>query len=660
MSRSSLTHLRIALALTLYIAMVCPMHASQADDIPDSAAGPAAIQIVEPVAVPRNAAIPVLRLQAVDEAGKALPDWSGDILIHGWVAAPVPDASGATRQLDPLREGFFREYSLNVTFEEGIAVVSPQITGGTPVRISERGLSVELNGRRLNVEEPRTLTAWLRVLPPLLAIVLAVWLREVNVSLLLATLSGALIYAGFFDVLAAINMLCDVLVKQIADTDHASIILFTSLLGATIGLMNDSGGTQSVVDRMARFAGTRQRGQILTWLMGLVIFFDDYANTMLIGGAMRPLSDRLKISREKLAFLIDSTAAPITGIALVSTWVGFEIDQIRTGLVNAGIAMNHAQTDAAAQSVFLASIPYRAYPILTILLVGTVAITGRDFGSMLKAERAAQNREPGDERGPSSATGSPWFAILPVLTLITTVVTCYLKDVDAYRMLLLAALAASCVALIVPVAGRAMSFDQAGRSLTQGIISMVPAVTVLVLAWAVSDVCRPDKLDTAGFVISMVGDAARPTLLPAIAFIVAGLISVSIGSSFTTMALLTPVFIPLAWSALHGNEAPEVTLASPLFLGTVGAILGGAIFGDHCSPISDTTVLSSAAAGCEHLRHVATQMPYAILAAVVSLMVIYLPLGLGLNCWITLPVAAVVIGLGIRLFGDRPDSPETR
>ncbi|MCA9057974.1 MAG: hypothetical protein KDA85_05725, partial [Planctomycetaceae bacterium] len=579
MSRSQVLRLcspaRIRFLVAMMVAVLFAARVHAAADRTD--AFPASFQIIEPVSIPQGAAVPQLRLHALDRAGQKMTSWSGNVSIQGLNANSSADA---TESPEPL----------NAEFDGGELVLTPSSTGLDNLHISKDGLQLTVGEQLVRVEPPQQLSHWWRILPPLLAIVLAVWLREVNIALLLATFSGALIYSGFHDLFGAINILCDVLVRQIADSDHASIILFTVLLGATIGLMNDSGGTQAVVNRIAKFAGTRRRGQILTWLMGMVVFFDDYANTMLIGGAMRPLSDRLRISREKLAFLIDSTAAPIAGVALVSTWVGFEIDQIKTGLLNAGMELSGQAADQAAQNVFLWSIPFRAYPLLMIAFVGAIATSGRDFGSMLRAECRAAGSTVNDDTEAVCVTGSPWFAILPVLTLIATVVTCYLNDVDAYRMLLLAALSAALVAFVLPVIGRTMAFEQVGTSLTRGVISMVPAIIVLVLAWAVSDVCRPDKLDTAGFVISMVGDAVSPILLPATAFLVASVISISIGSSFTTMALLTPVFIPLCWSALSGNNSVDPTLAHPIFLGTVGAILGGSIFGDHCSPISDTTI----------------------------------------------------------------------
>ncbi|MCP4169451.1 MAG: hypothetical protein GY758_01620 [Fuerstiella sp.] len=319
---------------------------------------------------------------------------------------------------------------------------------------------------------------WLRLSPPVVAVVLAIVFKDVNLALILATLSGCLLLCGF-DVLLAIDTLCEVLVSQLADADHASVILFTVLLGAMIGLMNDSGGTNAVVDRMARYANTRKKGQLLTWLLGLVVFFDDYANTMLIGGAMRPLSDRLKISRAKLAFLIDATAAPIAGLAL-SSWTAFEIAQVTDGLAAAGI-------EGDAGTLFFATIPFRFYPILSITTVAAIAYTGRDFGPMLRAEEQAQSSAMQAEQSSDEAKeGNVWFAILPVTILVLIVLVGYFNDIDAYRLLLQASLGAATLAAVLPVMARKMSISACSRSWTGGIGSMIPAVIVLILAWALN------------------------------------------------------------------------------------------------------------------------------------------------------------------------------
>jgi Na+/H+ antiporter NhaC len=610
---------------------------------------PYAFEIVEPRSAPVGAAVPRLRLIALNNDKQLYSIWSGDVRLQGL----------RLRDDEAEDDSGWSETTLRASCENGELTLTADDFDGQNFGIAAGGIQVAIDTSDgpLIISSPNVshLFEWLRLLPPLIAIVLAVLIRDVNVALLVATFSGCLLYFGGVDVVGAFDMLCDTLVQQVSDTDHASVILFTMFLGAMIGLMNESGGTQTVVDKLAHYAGTRRKGQLLTWAMGLIVFFDDYANTLLIGGAMRPLSDRLRISREKLAFLIDSTAAPIAGIALVSTWVGFEIDQIETGLVAGGVDVT-GDTARAAAGLFYQSIPYRFYPIIALFLVAIIAASGRDFGPMRTAEAIASRREGQGESSRQHDGNSVWFAILPVVTLVGLVIACFIAEMDSYRLLLIASLTASIVAFLLPAATGAMTFEECSKSWTKGVGSMVPAVIVLVLAWSVSDICRPEKLDTAGLIISWVGDSVTVNLLPAITFIVAGAVAFSIGSSFTTMALLTPLFIPLCWSLLSAESVASVDHA--IFIGTVGAILAGAIFGDHCSPISDTTVLSSAAAGCNHLAHVTTQMPYAATAAGCSLLFGYLPIGYGVPWWIALPVGLAVAAGMVMLLG-RPTPDET-
>lgn len=493
-----------------------------------------------------------------------------------------------------------------------------------------------------------------RLLPPVLAIGLAIAIREVNFSLIIAVLSGCVLLSEF-DVMSSVERFCELFVNVVADADHASVILFTVLLGAMIGLMNDSGGTNAVVTKIARFANTRKKGQTLTWLAGIIVFFDDYANTMLIGGSVRSLTDKLKISRAKLAFLIDATAAPIAGLAL-STWTAFEIDQVQLGITEAGMQAN-------ASGIFLATIPYRIYPIVAIIFVGVIAISGKDFGPMLKAERRPDTLD-NSESSLQETGGSVWTAIIPISVLLITVISLLARDyryggddwwknVDAYRLLLITSLAASTSAILAALSFGKLSLRKASESWANGITSMIPAIIVLILAWAINAICSGDQLNTAGYIISMIGDSVRPELLPAIAFLAAGAMAVSIGSSFTTMGLLIPMFIPLAVAILSSDASP-LSAQDPVFLATIGAILAGAIFGDHCSPISDTTVLSSAAAGCDHLQHVATQVPYALVMAGSSLLFGYLPIGFGVPWWIALPLTIAASVGAILFLGKSP------
>ncbi len=503
---------------------------------------------------------------------------------------------------------------------------------------------------------------WLVTLPPILAIVMAIAFHEVNFALLVAVFIGCLLLNDF-GLMSSATQMTHTLVSSIADADHSAVLLFTGLLGAVISLMNATGGTTAVVETLASYADTRRKGQVTTWLAGMVIFFDDYANTLLIGGSMRSLFDRLGISRAKLAFIVDATAATVASVAL-STWTAYEIQQVAAGIQETqqiAAGLTEQAVNATASSVFFHTIPFRFYPLMTIIAVGVIAFSGKDFGPMWKAERDASLKER-EKTVPSSqsVSSSIWYAAIPIMTLVGIVVYGFVKtrpdnqEVDIYRLLLDGSLASMVIATVLPVVTGRLTLVACSESVIDGIKSMLPAMVILILAWSISDVCSANNLDTAGYIVSTVKDSIHLEFLPAAAFLAAGAISVSIGSSYTTMALLLPLFIPLTANLIAQSDAATIT-SDPVFLATTGAILAGAIFGDHCSPISDTTVLSSAAAGCDHLQHVSTQLPYSLLIATCCLLFGYLPVGFGVPWWIALPVATMICVGTILFMGHTPD-----
>jgi Na+/H+ antiporter NhaC len=530
---------------------------------------------------------------------------------------------------------------------------------------------------------------WFSIVPPLLAILLAVWLKNVIIAIFVAVWSGAVILAHgnfFTGFLRTIDTYVIGELTRLDDEEptHMMIILFTMFLGSMIGVMARSGGTEALVTRLARWTTKREHGQVMTWALGMVVFFDDYANTLLLGGTMRPVTDRLRISREKLAFLVDSTAAPIAGLAIVSTWVGFEVGQIDTAYSQLGLEWNSYTT-------FLATIPYRFYPLLLLSFVLLIAYSGNDFGPMLRAEtRALASGDLGavdsaevahsDENAKSQPQRKLLRnALIPVLTLMTLMAVglwwtgkaglaaenaklfeagknelpaslwSILGHSESNRVLLISSFTASIFAIASAVLFRSMSIRDGVDAWADGAKSMFLAVMVLVLAWGVSTVCDGAHLNTAGFLVELTHGNLSVAWMPALAFILAGIVSFATGSSFSTMGLLMPLFISVTYYLLlEQNDAIE---NHPLMLGTIGAILAGAIFGDHCSPISDTTVLSSAATGCDHLAHVGTQMPYAAAVAMVSLFLGYVPVGFGYSPVILLPFGLIVLYLLVQFYG---------
>ncbi len=504
---------------------------------------------------------------------------------------------------------------------------------------------------------------WWSLIPPFVAIVLAIWLKEVISALLLGVFAGALVLANGNPFAAFLRTIDTHILHQLVppdgSADHMKAVLFTLMLGGMIGVMSSSGGTRALVDRLTRYAKSREHGQVMTWLLGLVVFFDDYANTLLVGSTMRSVSDRLRISREKLAFLVDSTAAPVAGLAIVSTWVGVEVGYIQSALEQLG-----GQPDVAASSLFLSSIPYRFYPILLLFFVGAVAWTGRDFGPMRKREaELALNPHLPDEDEKTSQTNpgsqSPpkiaiYNATIPLCALLAGITTGYALDVDAYDFLMCSAFGAVLVAGLTAVSLRLLSLTETVEAGLSGMKSMLIAVVILVLAWTVAGLCDSEHLNSAGFIIDGLGENLSSRWMPAIAFVIAAGVSFATGSSFATMGLLMPLCITLTYSLMTGEAFVDGLLTHPYLLGTIGAVLAGSIWGDHCSPISDTTVLSSAAAGCDHLSHVATQMPYAMTVGLVALFGGYLPIAFGVSPWITLPLSLAVLFGILHLIGRHP------
>ncbi|MCD4750201.1 MAG: hypothetical protein K8R59_12595 [Thermoanaerobaculales bacterium] len=514
---------------------------------------------------------------------------------------------------------------------------------------------------------------WWSLLPPALAIFLALWARQVVVSLLLGIWLGTTMLAG--DPITGFLRVIDTNVREaLADPDHVSILLFSMLLGGMVGVMSRSGGTAGVVRLLEPLATTPRRAQFATWLMGVSIFFDDYSNTLVVGHAMRPVTDRHRVSREKLAFLVDSTAAPVACVAVVSTWVGYQVSVLGDALQAGGSTLNPF-------SVFLQSLPAAFYPFAALTLTLMVALSRRDMGPMLAAERRAQSgelRSPNaqpladfDSAGlnPDAETPQRWFnAALPVLAVVVVTLgglwttgraslaesgvtdaglSLVIGASDPFTVLLWGSFVGLVVAVFLAVAQGLLSLQEAVEAAISGFRSMLIAVVVLILAWSLGRVCI--DLGTADWLKEAVGPHLPAALLPAAVFLVAAAVAFSTGTSWGTIAILTPLAIPLVLQAAPGSIE--------LLAATVSAILGGSVFGDHCSPISDTTVMSSMASSCDHVDHVRTQLPYALTAAGIALVVGYLPVGfLGVPAAVALPLVIVGTAVVFRLMSSSVDA----
>lgn len=528
------------------------------------------------------------------------------------------------------------------------------------------------------------------ILPPLVAIALAFITKNVIVSLFLGTMTGCVmmqlngmnifssIIQGFLDFTQrALN--------SIADPWNAGIILQVLAIGGVISLVGKMGGSRAVAEALAKKAKTPRSTQMITWLLGVCVFFDDYANSLIVGPIMRPVSDKMRVSREKLSFIIDATAAPIAGLAIISTWIGLEVGLIKDAFAN-GIGQ-----EVDAFGVFLQTIPYRFYNILILAFVVILAVSLREFGPMLKAERRARkgiiensNNEVAESSELEPKEGikiSIWNAIIPIGTLVIGALIGFyysgwtavmggqdaaliesmkasplafssvreaFSNADASIVLFQAALIASIVAIAMGVIKKIFTVSEALEVWVDGMKGLIVTGVILILAWSLSSTIK--DLGTASYLVSILSGSIPKFLLPSIIFVLGAVISFATGTAYGTMGILMPLAIPLAYSI-----SPEMGYV----VVSTSAVLTGAIFGDHCSPISDTTILSSMGAGCHHIDHVNTQMVYSLFVAGVTIVFGYIPAGFGVPIYIVLPLAIAAL-TGITYLISKPVEENTQ
>ena len=412
---------------------------------------------------------------------------------------------------------------------------------------------------------------------------------------------------------------------------------------------------------------THQKRQISIWLFGVVIFFDDYSNTLIVGNTSRMLCDKLGISREKLAYLVDSTSAPIATIAIITTWIGFQV-----GIISDAIE-GLSGLDESTYLLFLHSIPYSFYPFFAIFLVGLVVTTGRDIGPMVKAENDARrghstlpeikkktDDNDGDLKVKDNIPHRAVNAILPILTLVSAMLYFIfssgegdsLKEIlgsaDTFAALMHSTLLSALMAAMLSVGQRILNLNETFEAWYSGLKFMVMGMLVLILAWALADLSR--DLHTADFIVSTLGDSIPMNILPAVVFLVAATTAFGSGSSWGVMAILMPLVIPLCWAVMEGQGGVNPENIHILY-STIACVLTGAVWADHCSPISDTTILTSMASGCDLMDHVRTQMPYALIAGGISLLLGTIPAGFGLPWWMLLAIGSIVLVILVRTFG---------
>ncbi len=547
------------------------------------------------------------------------------------------------------------------------------------------------------------------LLPPMVAILLAFTTKNVVVSLLVGIFSATyLIAIQSCSPCVALGRSFVIFTQRalevVAKPGNAGILLQCGAIGGLVALLAVSGGIRAIAELFVKFAKGAASSQIVTWALGLFIFFDDYANVQIRGPIVRPITDRNRVSREKLSFILDATAAPIAGIALISTWIGTELSYIESGLADAGLDSTYQ-----AYSIFVSSIPYRFYNLLMLAFIFLSAVTLRDFGAMYKAELLARKgylRDmnlklvtvedamngasdgllsetiKGDESSRESRTSGIWeilMALIPILVLITSAFGFFyssgraaiiesgdadrivsiqgfsaasirnvLGAADASISIFQAAVLAGLVAFVMIVASRRLSANEAVSAWFSGVKSLTFTFVILILAWTLSTCIGKDYLGAAKFLVGSLSGGTPAFLLPTLIFVLAAIVSFSTGTSYGTMAIITPLAIPFA-NALVPHDYSYLVLAT-------SAVLTGAIFGDHSSPISDTTILSATSARCGMLEHVGTQIEYALYVAAISIVFGFLPAGLGVPIWAALPVSLVAVLVLLLVKGKRvPD-----
>ena len=470
----------------------------------------------------------------------------------------------------------------------------------------------------------------LSLLPPIIAIVLALLTKEVYSSLFVGILSGALIYSNG-NLWNMVLTTFDTMISKICDSWNVGILIFLVMLGMMVSLVNKAGGSAAYGRWASKRIKTKAGALVSTSVLGMLIFIDDYFNCLTVGSVMRPVTDKFKISREKLAYIIDSTAAPVCIIAPISSWAA---------------AVSSIAPEGEGLNLFIRSIPYNLYALLTLLCVVVMSVMGLDFGKMRMVELAAASKESEENAAADEAKGAVLDLMLPIGVLIVSCVTamiytggffdaesgCYHNFVEAFagcdasQGLVLGAFVTIVMTMLLYLPRRVITFTQFTDSFVDGFKAMVPAILILTFAWTLSGITN--QLGAKIYVAELVRGTASglANLLPAIIFLIGVGLAFSTGTSWGTFGVLLPIVC-------------AVFPSGELMVISVSACLAGAVCGDHCSPISDTTIMASAGADCNHIGHVSTQLPYALTVSFLG----YLLAGFVQKVWIVLPVAVVMM-----------------
>lgn len=447
----------------------------------------------------------------------------------------------------------------------------------------------------------------LSVIPPALSIFLAVYTRNVIISLAIGGLSGTLILGGFNPFFAPVSLMRDHIFVQVSSPSNTQVIMITLIIGGFVRMLEESGGARAFSAAIVKYVSSRRKGQLATWASGISVFFSDTANSLIVGPLFRPVFRELKICREKLAYIIDTTAAPVVILIPVASWGVYIMSLIDNSYSAMGI-------EEDAFTVLLNVWPYQFYAFLALMAVPMVISTGKDFGPMLAAQKKYEKEikteieEIDQEDDPKLIVVILPFAIM--IAVLGGVLGYYamtegVKSIHVNAGLCLSYIFASmgCAYVMKKYQGR--NYNDAMNSFFKGMGNLMQVGAILALAWALSSICR--ELETGPYLATLIDDGLNPAFFPIVVFFLGAIMSFATGSSFGTFAILMATTLPVA-----------NILGADLML-TIAAILSGGLFGDHTSPISDTTVLASMGADCPHINHVTTQFPYAMLTGVMTI-----------------------------------------
>ena len=502
---------------------------------------------------------------------------------------------------------------------------------------AEAAVAEEITEEAAEAEEPQQskyYATWLSLLPPIIAIALALITKEVYSSLFIGIVAGAFISADF-NLVNTLTAIFEKMTEKIGDSWNVGILIFLVILGIMVSIMNKAGGSAAYGQWASRKIKSKAGAMLSTVALGVLIFVDDYFNCLTVGGVMRPVTDKFKISRAKLAYIIDATAAPVCIIAPISSWA-------------AAVTSSTEGTAIDGFKMFIKAIPYNFYALLTLFMLVMLAVMKFDFGSMKKQEALAESGDlfggygkVTDTTEVVSSKGKVIDLVIPVIVLIVSCIfgmvytggffdgesfAVAFANCDASVGLVLGSFVALVITFLLYIPRKVLSFKEFTESIPEGFKAMIAPILILAFAWTLSGFCR-DSLGAGEFVSGIVeSHAAASALLPAAMFLIALGLAFATGTSWGTFGILIPIVIAIF---------PEM---SEILVISISACLAGAVCGDHISPISDTTIMASAGTECNHVSHVSTQIPYALTVAAVSL-VSYVFAGFIQNVYIVLPIA---------------------